>query len=523
MDKRVAAKKALDRERGFAEGRRPTREALWTRIEDDVAESIRLFGSDRPHKPDPTRRKLAAQLFERFQALYLLLRRYDYDAFAFRRQFAVVESVLGPHLVETPRRYGDLAYFCDDQHARDVDAEAAHIVDAIEKESLQPITQATRTLSKKEVGEMLKAFTEVHYAKDRVVYLEDAFARQMLEDWDKPMLTTTAHAVETLHAIARRREYLLQGAHDNDTRKAELAPDFKVAPEVLEFVQSCYQDRHFRDPLDDQDLYATSSGIAVFKAHADLASNQLATADQLRALFQDTGIEYAAIREWATQRLRELLTARGTKIIELNHAVRILWNLSGDCGVRVLLEDFRPALRDFLKRCMRPVKARPRDYPASFAMSPDTDAICLTACLAALRVMKHAELADAELQTHLRACEHYVWGCHSPESGFGSSIGHTPDLLHTYMAVTTIQSLHLSGLTDAHVLGVVRFMSQCFKDGGYALLPEWQPSAYGTRLAVQILERLRLPLHRLSEMSEFIGRLLARDPGRGAGYRGYRD
>jgi hypothetical protein len=88
------------------------------------------------------------------------------------------------------------------------------------------------------------------------------------------------------------------------------------------------------------------------------------------------------------------------------------------------------------------------------------------------------------------------------------------------MAITMIQSRAWQGLDESHTRGVLRFMSHCFKDGGYSLLPEWKPSAYGTRLALQILDRLGRPMHHMAEMTAFISHLFWRHQEGGAGYRG---
>jgi hypothetical protein len=211
--------------------------------------------------------------------------------------------------------------------------------------------------------------------------------------------------------------------------------------------------------------------------------------------------------------------ASAAKLIDINHAVRILWNLSGDAAFPEQLSDCRDALHDFISRCMCHMMIKGR-REACFTMSPATRAICLTACMGAARLIKQAQFADSELNEHLAQCDKYVRACMSPDSGFGSSVEHTPDLLHTYLALRLIKSQNWKALTDTEIEGVVRFMDLCYKDGGYALLPEWRASAYGTRLATQILGRLDVPLQRLVEMTAFIDDLLAADSQGREGYCG---
>ena len=69
---------------------------------------------------------------------------------------------------------------------------------------------------------------------------------------------------------------------------------------------------------------------------------------------------------------------------------------------------------------------------------------------------------------------------------------------------------------------LIRFIELCRKDdGGYALIPDWLGSAYGTRLAFQSLVRLELPIVGTWQMKGFISNLLAKRADGTAGYIGY--
>jgi hypothetical protein len=402
-------------------------------------------------------------------------------------------------------------------------------------------------LPEEAAAKMREGFLEVRYAKGtRSVFLEPDFARQMILSWDRPLLATTAHAVETLHELARREWALLQikPGQDRASLRAESAPHFRVEPEVIGFLRSRHQNDRFVDLPEKpeeprQDLYATSAGIAVFKAARDIACNQRPSAEQLSALFQSEGesdepISHVAMREYALSSLSWMLARANQRwlqyaatLVEINHALRVIWNLSADApgGFEALIDPYRSELRRFLKDSRTDAHDLvSADMFPSFGVSPTRKAACVTACLAALRIASFAGLlaGDAELSGHLRACSAYVLRCESPGGGFGSSIGHQPDVLHTYMAITLLQEWAAPECDETMKARTVAFLSRCEKDGGYALVPEWKPTAYGTRLAFQIFRRLGLEWTSLpaTEMQSFIRRLMMKTSNREEGYAG---
>jgi len=223
-------------------------------------------------------------------------------------------------------------------------------------------------------------------------------------------------------------------------------------------------------------------------------------------------------------------------MVEINHALRIVWNLSGDLpSPQEPVRHLQSKLLEFLQSSYRPPS--PAQQHASFVMSPDSEAPCLTACLAALRITQQARLP--ELDGLLASCGSYVRACESPAGGFGSSIRHTPDLLHTYMAVSLAQAASRlvenplenpawaaakdswSYLGETSINGVLTFVDVCSKRAGYSLVPEWKASAYGTRLAFQILTRLGKPIVNALEMREFIRGLLSPEREGSRGYAGH--
>jgi hypothetical protein len=174
-----------------------------------------------------------------------------------------------------------------------------------------------------------------------------------------------------------------------------------------------------------------------------------------------------------------------------------------DGGVEALLRSERDGLASFLKRSIRKVPSEAGRELKAFATAPSSRPACLTACLAAARLAQHAKLQDAELKTSLDECVDYVAACQTPGSGFGSSIHHVPDILHTYMAVSFLLDRRKS-IVERELPGIIAFVAQCRKDGGYALVPELTPSAYGTRLGLQVFRRLELAVPDTAEMRQFL-------------------
>lgn len=427
-------------------------------------------------------------------------------------------------------------------------------------EKAPPPTPPT-CIDKSEHGVMSKGFRRLEYGDGRSLYMEEGFAEEMLRSWNEPLLTTTAHAVETLHMLARREARIAIDwrASGEDSKRPVRAPGYKVDDHVLRFAASCFRPELglFRDPNSEQLLYATSSGIAIFKAHFDIACSERADRAQLREIFQRLDgagkmvpIDHARVRDAAVGSLARILTDNSSRgvannaIIEINHALRIIWNLSADLsdGGESIIAELRPKLTSYLLRCHRRTRfalnaSSPELEFDTFVMSPTSEAACLTACLAVLRIAEHAELENPDLDAKLAACGRYVAACRREGSGFGSSIRHTPDLLHTYMAlaararamekaevdVTWKQALEDWDFIDDGVeRDLIRFLDLCRKDdGGYALIPEWMGSAYGTRLAFQSLARMDLPIVGTWKMRNFITNLLEKRPDGTAGYVGY--
>lgn len=506
---------------------RPSEAALWQLIESHFAEALRHA------KPDRRSLKLATAALENLQALYLLLDYGGFDLTRLRARFALAHERLRPLLHKFDNRWvqGDIDEYHDLQHRARVWQSAREFAATVDKD--QPSRPDWRRLDREDVRRMGGFFQEVvSLQNSHSVFLEPAFARQMLADWDKPLITTTAHAVETLHELARLR------AGRGRRRSQSGAPDgFRVEPEVLTFVDSLYSDGQFADPPGDyhgpaQDLYATSSGIAIFKAARDIACNEQPTERVLPSLFdlpdgQSDRARYGIIRERALSRLKEMLGAAGAsgeaaKIVEINHALRILWNLSADVpgGVATLIEDCRGRLIDYLRGCLRnPAHPRGLRPLVAFSMTPALDAPCVTACLAALRIMDAIGLPSTdELWRAMASCQDYVLACEAVTGGFGSSIDHEPDTLHTYMAITLLTRWHSPALDSSMSDHVIRFLETCADEGGYALLPDWKATAYGCRLALQIYKRLERELPDSAAMQSFIRGLMSE--GVPSGYAG---
>jgi len=475
------------------------------------------------------------------------------------------KSASSPRLLKRVLDYrSHLGQFTERGDWKEVEAVKARALEIWSGLPRRPSTSVTpqTSIDGSERREMRDDFCELTYAEGRNLFMEQSFAEEMLRSWNEPLLTTTAHAVETLHMLARREARIVGDWCDQSPGQARRppSPGFRVEEHVLRFAGSCFDETTgvFRDPNSEQELYATSSGIAIFKAHLDIGCSERADEEQLSELLwwiDERGkrrrINPVQIRDAAGKRLDTILNARRNKshsrannaLVEVNHALRIIWNLSADLPDKGdgLIRELRPRLTEFLLSCHRKKRiqldgATNAEFD-TFVMSPRSEAACMTACLAALRIAEHALLSEHDLNDRLRACGRYVAACRREGSGFGSSIRHTPDVLHTYMALAArslaVENAQKSAawrdalgawdfIDDQTTEELVHFFELCHKDdGGYALIPEWMPSAYATRLAFQSFGRLDLPVVGAWKIRDFIHKLLAPKPDGTAGYTGY--
>jgi hypothetical protein len=503
----------------FSSARRPSEVALRKESKPRLRRAAQL--GDTP--PTKEGRAEAVALCEDLQALYLLVCASGYRTVRFRLAFRAAVDRLAVQLGADAEHFFEVSEFAGDDHRSRVVSRARDF-----ERKLEPAPMPEpKSLSPDARARMLTAFSGVRYHGGEV-FLEPGFAMQMLRMWNKPLLSNTAHAVETLHmlhrldedvsaAAARALEAGTQASNDTRQPRTPTPKPFSVSDGVLAFVERQYDSRGcFIDSVDSgQILYATSCGVAVYKAAQDKdCSERFMLQRELERLFPQDPKRYRKIRDWAVGRFRELLASGTGTMIEFNHAVRILWNLSGDLdgGVEALLRSERSALLAFLKDSIRKIPLEDGRQLTAFATAPSSKPACLTACLAAARLAQHTKLQDAELNASLNECAEYVAACQSPGSGFGSSIHHVPDILHTYLAVSFLLERNKSVL-DKELPNIINFAAQCRKDGGYAIVPELTPSAYGTRLGLQIFRRLELSVPDTAEMRDFIMKLRITDGG----------
>jgi hypothetical protein len=211
---------------------------------------------------------------------------------------------------------------------------------------------------------------------------------------------------------------------------------------------------------------------------------------------------------------------RRLTIIDLHHCLSALWNLLGLRDGESVLPHLAPRggsgpenrfesrILSYIKNCYRRVTASPigRESKA-FVLAPHAEnEPCLTACYFAFKIAERCKLLNESGSSHQdwpgfneaisQSFDYVRASWNDRDGGFGYGPGSAAELVHTFCAL----KLHYD-IADAFGLGctvisdidkkwlaIERFVGRCRKEGGYALLPEWWPSAYGTRLGLQILE-----------------------------------
>jgi hypothetical protein len=146
----------------------------------------------------------------------------------------------------------------------------------------------------------------------------------------------------------------------------------------------------------------------------------------------------------------------------------------------------------------------------AFALARESKVCCLTAYFFAKNIYRYyklQELGKVRIGTMLETAKGFVPMCFDKVNGFGCLPGQEADLVHTHFGISLIGSERDKDKVES-------FVHRCRKGGGYALLPKWKPSAYGTRIGLQVLDTLRLPIPETMEITKFIDGLQDPDNGR---------
>lgn len=356
-------------------------------------------------------------------------------------------------------------------------------------------------------------FVRIPYTGNRSVYFERDFAEDMVGRWSTPNLTSTSHAVEVLLILASRSD-----------------SPYAVDEKTLSFVARHEERRGFRPSLKKGlplSLYAARSAIVIHKAAQGLKCEERLGSEKAAKSLGKARTD--AVYRYAVDELDEILNLDDTdpsphKLVDLHHALWLTWQLGNEPGSKessVVKERAEP-LRRFLEESY--VESAGFSIPVlggfpAFALAPGSRACCLTACAFAERVAAQCGLTDGKLKEQLASCEDFVFSCFHSTGGFACAPGEEPDLIHTFLGMRMNEALdwNFAEKIPRYEEKIQFLLTRCSKGGGHALIPDWKPSAYGTRLALQITELLGVPIPDSRAMREFILRL----PQRNGGYAGY--
>lgn len=347
------------------------------------------------------------------------------------------------------------------------------------------------------------------------VLFENNFFRDMVAHWEQPSLVTTSHAVEAIHLLHKRK-------------RGREAP-FQLSGGIYDYVGRHYQDGGFGPLIGaESNLYGTRAAIAIFKTGLGIDFDDTLD-DRLQSWTFDRD-QQEEVTSFAKRELDAILDRGrpGATIIDLFHALYIVKNLAGTTMTPYQRD--RPApncpaaiagradrILEYIHDCFRPAG---NDGPPleGFLLAPTARQRCLTAAMFAHRIVFDCQLVDASLEKKIDRCEPFAAAAFAEEGGFGSSDAASPDMIHTYIGLTlNAQRNWTLHERPGFVAGIERFLASCAKGGGYALGAEFKPSAYGTRLALQVCDRLGLPVANPFEVSRFIDSL----GQQGTGYRGH--
>lgn len=404
--------------------------------------------------------------------------------------------------------------------------------------------------------------------RNKTLKLERSFLLHMTDDWiRRPSLLATSHALEAINLL-----------------RSEASAEFRVdARSAWRMVCNHYKNGRFFSWIDQAGGYGPIDNIAAFSILKSLKqircgqpvkfanpnlnifcppsssrADQALDAPDEESPFVLQDMRSVAI-DTAALLLNERIVARGAEnrkatVIDLHHALSVLWHLFELERGENVLKATGPYLIDagvtnpadmvlsFLSDCRSSGANR---LESTFCLAPGSEEKCLTAVYFVDRIAEHCELwedADASGVLHSspegwkEACMDFVLDCWSAsEGGFAFQPGHSAELAHTYLAVRFLKECKYQFRDDVAVRSGSRerpltellfeFLQRCRKQGGYALLPEWWPTAYGTRLALQLCKELGVPYPSPYESYEFIQRMKVRSESdgdaEGAGYVGF--
>lgn len=453
-----------------------------------------------------------ASLLLRFRALYLLLRSANSDTLELEREYALWRPHFHDSLEDSALALANLNDCVSEKHHADVVREARLILESIRSAEPSDVGECGHGISTLPQDPTIVPVPSRGAAYP--VYFEHSFVMDMVEHWHEPSLVSTSHALETLMLLSRRR-----------------APggSLSISPSIYEYVTAHYVEGAFRPALGaEPNLYGTRSAIVVFKSGLNLPCEE--TLDPRLEEQVLPAKRREDIIEFTRSKVDSILKGdlEGATIIDLFHGLYILKNLSYSLmkpGVSehrpscpALVKDHVQDVVGYLHSCFR--AACPADgwqHPG-FVLAPEARQRCITACMFAHRILTDNGVVDDGLSSKIDSCEHFVRAGWVTDGGFGSSSRAAPDLVHTYLGVTLCvqRGWDFGGIPD-YRRGVERFLARCCKAGGYALGVELKPSAYGTRLALQIRERFNLPVPDPFEVEAFISSLGSQSEG----YRGF--
>lgn len=351
------------------------------------------------------------------------------------------------------------------------------------------------------------------------VLFEHSFVDDMVTRWHLPSLVSTSHAVEALHLLNRR------------TRSRPFTPELALRGYVDAHYDECGA---FRASYEARpSLYGTRSAIVIYKTAADIlcdgtldgkVRDGVLSRERRKQIIRFTIGHLDAILEGRID------GGERVTVIDVFHALYVLKNLAWATS-HIDGTDPREAhpsdIRDraqriiaYLRRCFR---GGAGNAAHGFALAPTAQERCLTACMfahrIAHRIAQDYEIQDPELTGEIDECRRFAVEAWSEDGGFGSTSIAAADMVHTYIGLTldSERGWDLEKEIGDVRSGVEAFLAHCNKGGGYALGAELKPSAYGTRLAVQVCDRLQLPVANPLDMDRFIGSLGSQADG----YRGY--
>lgn len=334
-------------------------------------------------------------------------------------------------------------------------------------------------------SERASYFRGIQFHKNsKFLFFENAFAREVMA-WAETSLITTANAVECLHMLSG-------GKRDFELEKKD---------KILHSLWKHYESGAFRLQCDGfafhEDprclLYDTRAAIVIFKTMIGKECHVRLGAKDARKVLKGN---YGHVLKWAKERVGMIVAndkSYGTDytIVDFHVATWIVGQLTDfplpEIPKKIKLKD---EMTEFLTRCVSST-----DMGLVPTLVPDTSTPCLAGCRFLEALSRNLGLELPRSTDMRKGMVAYLEKCRTNDGYCGNRgeegdrNGHA-DLVHTNLGIGLNRSLDVisKGTDDYSSLrdGVAGLLKRCSVKGGYAIAPGMPPSAFGTRLALQI-------------------------------------